>query len=79
MPEVRQSYAGADENARRLIRHTKRVTRRKFTPVTVALSPRPPAHPAGAGGSRVLRRLPAGLQVPDAVFVAFATGKVNFL
>jgi len=32
MQEVRPSYAEADENARRLIRHTKRVTRRKFTP-----------------------------------------------
>ena len=32
MQEVTQRHDQADENARRLIRHTKRVTRRKFTP-----------------------------------------------
>ena len=32
MREVTQRHDQADENARQLIRHTKRVTRRKFTP-----------------------------------------------
>ena len=31
MQEARQSYDGADENARQLVHYTKRVTRRKFT------------------------------------------------